>query len=148
MLNYIYQAWGTKKYFQAGAIAWVLNVTSLFYHWSAQWGALDLVSHLALLLAFFMHWWVLNQLEEKVTIPWRLFLALAAAILVDNAFLMTGLVAHFGIAKAWLKLLTSIGLKLCYSAIAALSVYTSHKLALSTRTARPTSIASAFYRKG
>ena len=147
ILNYIYEAWGTKKYFQAGAIAWALNVTLLLYHWSAQWGILDLVSHLSLCPAFFINWWVLTQLEDKVTLPGRLFLALAAAILVDNALLMTGLVAHFGIAGALLRLRMSIGLKLCYSAIAALSVYASNKLIPSARISRPKHVASALSRK-
>ena len=144
ILNYIYQEWGTKKYFQAGAIALLLNATSL-YHWT-WFGVVDLFSYLALGPAFLINWWVLNQLKDKVTAPWRLFLALAAAILLDNAILMNGLVARFGLAKAWQKLFTSIGLKLCYSAIAALSVYASHKFALSTRISRKFSYRKAHKR--
>ena len=145
ILNAIYQTWGTKKYFQAGAIALALNATSLFYDWSTLCGVIDLFSYLALYPAFFMNWWVLRQLEDKATMPWSLFLALATAILVDNAILMTGLVAHFGVARALPRLLGSIGLKLCYSAIAAISIYVGNKLSLSARTSNR--VASVLHKK-
>lgn len=145
ILNAIYQAWGTKKYFQAGAVALVLNATSLFYDWSTLCGVIDLFSYLALYPAFFMNWWVLRWLEDKATMPWSLFLALVTAILVDNAILMTGLVAHFGIARALPRLLGSIGLKLCYSAVAAMSVYVGSKFSLSARTSNR--VASVLHKK-
>ncbi len=145
ILNAIYHTWGTKRYFQAGAIALALNATSLAFHWSTWCGVIDLFSYLALYPAFFMNWWVLRQLEDKATMPWRLFLALATAILVDNAILMTGLVIHFGIARALPRLLGSIGLKLCYSAIAAMSIYVGNKFSLSARVS--SRVASSFGKK-
>lgn len=145
ILNAIYHTWGTKRYFQAGAIALALNATSLVYHWSTWCGVIDLFSYLALYPAFFMNWWVLRQLGNKVSMPWRLFLALATAILVDNAILTTGLLAHFGIVRALPRLLGSIGLKLCYSAIAAISVYVGNKFSLSSRTS--SRVASVLHKK-
>ena len=145
IINAIYHTWGTKRYFQAGAIALAMNATSLVYHWSTWCGVIDLFSYLALYPAFFMNWWVLRRLEDKATMPWSLFLALATAILVDNAILMIGLVAHFGIARALPRLLGSIGLKLCYSAVAAMSVYVGNKFSLSARTSNR--VASVLHEK-
>ena len=129
ILSAIYQEWGTKKYFQAGAIALVSNATSLLY----DWNILDLSSYLSLYPAFFMNWLVLSKFEDKFFIPERLFLGFATAILIDNAILMNGLLAQFSVAAAWQILFRSIGCKFIYSALAVLSVYAINKLFLSTR---------------